>query len=183
MAQNPPPPVDDFDDIYAAMKKLMQDSQIVRSAHFIAAERKDRKAKVFGVLVIIINLLITSGLIEIVFKDQGRITAAIKLLSFLAAAFAALQTFLNFQKEIECHRKSGGVYSNIYHRTRLVMAEYQEQPANRPDLIGRFKALSDEYLKANDDATVCVPTDSDYDKARARRDKIAGRDAAPALNA
>lgn len=182
MAQNPPPPVDDVDDIYVAMKKLMQDSQVVRSAHFIAAERKDRKAKVFGVLVIVLNLLITSGLIEIVFKDQGRITAAIKLLSFLAAAFAALQTFLNFQKEIECHRKSGGVYSSIYHRTRLVMAEYQEQPANRPDLIGRFKALSDEYLKANDDATVCVPTDSDYDKARARRDKIAGRAAAPALN-
>lgn len=62
------------------------------------------------------------------------------------------------------------------------MAEYQEQPANRSDLIGRFKALSDEYLKANDDATVCVPTDSDYDKARGRRDKIAARAAAPALN-
>jgi hypothetical protein len=182
MAQNPPPAVDDVDDIYAAMKKLMQDSQIVRSGHFIAAERKDRKAKIFGVLVIVINLLITSGLIEIVFKDQVRIAAAVKVLSFLAATFAALQTFLNFQKEVECHRKSGGVYSSIYHRTRLVMAEYQEQPANRPDLIGKFKALSDEYLKANEDATVCVPADSDYDKAHRRRDKMAARDAAPAPN-
>ena len=181
MAQNPPPPVDDGDDIYAAMKKLMQDSQIVRSAHFIAAERKDPKAKIFGVLVILFNLLITSGLIEIAFKGRPDwIAAAVKLLSFMAAAFAALQTFLNYQKEIECHRKSGGVYSSIYHRTRLVMAEYQEQPANRPDLIGKFKALSDEYLKANDDATVCVPTDSDYDKARGRGNKMAARDAAPA---
>src|SRR5687767_7042344 len=109
MAQNPPPPVDDTDDIYAAMQKLMQDSQIVRSAHFIAADRKDQKAKIFGVLVILINLLITSGLIEIGFReDQVRVAAAVKVLSFLAAAFAALQTFLNYQKEIECHRKSGG---------------------------------------------------------------------------
>ena len=177
MAQNPPPPVDDIDDIYEAMQKLRMDAQIVRSAHFIAAERKDRKAKIFGVLVIIINLLITSGLIEIVFRDEVRIAAAIKLLSFLAAAFAALQTFLNFQKEVECHRKSGGIYSSIYHRTRLVMAEYQEQPANRPEHIAKFKELSDEYLKANDDATVCVPTDKDYEKARTRRDRVVAQEA------
>jgi len=180
MAQNPPPaPVDDGDDIYAAMRKLMQDSQVVRSGHFIAAERKQRKATFFGVLVILINLLITSGLIEIVFTDQPRIEAAVKILSFLAAAFAAVQTFLNYQKEIECHRKSGGVYSSIYHRIRLVMAEYQEQPANRPALIDSFKALSEEYLRANDDATACVPTDGDYAKARARI-KASSRDRATA---
>ena len=169
MAQNPPPaPVDDTDDIYLAMRKLMQDSQIVRSAHFIAAERKSRRATFFGVMVILINLLITSGIIDIVFKDQPRIEAAVKILSFVAAAFAAIQTFLNYQKEIECHRKSGGVYSSIYHRIRLVMAEYQEQPANRPGLIDSFKALSEEYLRANEEATACVPTDGDYDKSRSR---------------
>jgi hypothetical protein len=177
MAQNPPPPVDDIDDIYEAMQKLKGDAQIVRSAHFIAAERKDKKAKIFGVIVIIINLLITSGLIEIAFRNDLWITATIKLLSFLAATFAALQTFLNFQKEAECHRKSGAVYSSIYHRTRLVMAEYQEQPANRPEHIAKFKELSDEYLKANDDATVCVPTDTEYDKARARRDRVIAQQA------
>lgn len=182
MAQNPPPPPADDDDIYEAMQKLMHDSQIVRSAHFIAAERKDLKAKFLGVLVIIINLLITSGLIEIAFTDAVRVTAAVKILSFLAAAFAAVQTFLNYQKEIQCHRKSGGIYASIYHRIRLVMAEYQEQPANRPDLIVKFKALSEEYLKANEDAMACVPKDSDYEKSRARRNAIAARDAAPVRN-
>lgn len=179
MAQNPPPAAVDDDDIYLAMRKLMQDSQIVRSAHFIAAERKNRRATFFGVIVILINLLITSGLIEIAFKDQPRIQAAVKILSFLAAAFAAVQTFMNYQKEIECHRKSGGVYASIYHRIRLVMAEYQEQPPNRPALIISFKALSEEYLKANDDATACVPTDRDYEKSRGRI-KASARDRATA---
>ncbi len=181
MAQIPPPPADDVDDIYVAMQKLQKDSQIVRSAHFIAAERKEQKTKIFGVLVILLNLLITSGLIEIAFTDAGRVAAAVKVLSFLAAAFAAVQTFLNYQKEIECHRKSGGIYSSIYHRTGLVMAEYQEHPNNRPDLIARFKELSNEYLKANEDATVCVPKDSDYDKARGRRERMLAQQA-PARN-
>ena len=61
------------------------------------------------------------------------------------------------------------------------MAEYQEQPQSRPELIGKFKDLSNEYLKANDDATVCVPKDSDYDKARGRRDRMAAQDAVPLL--
>jgi hypothetical protein len=61
------------------------------------------------------------------------------------------------------------------------MAEYQEQPASRLDLITAFKALSEEYLKANDDASVCVPKDADYDKARSRRDSIVARETAGAV--
>jgi hypothetical protein len=49
----------------------------------------------------------------------------------------------------------------------MVMAEYHEKPAKRDALTTDFKALSTEYLKANDDSKGCVPTDRDYDKARA----------------
>ena len=167
MAQNPPPPPDGVDDIYAVMQKLFDDSQAVRSAHFIASQRKDRKAKIFGVIVIVLNVLIGSGLIEEAIKVPATVTTVIKLLSFLAAAFAGIQTFFNFQKEVECHRNSGGVYSSINRRLGLVMAEYQEQPANRPALIAEFKKLNDEFLKANEDSEACIPTDADFDKARA----------------
>jgi hypothetical protein len=177
MSQNPPAaPVDDVDDIYEEMQTLRNVSRRVRSAHFIAADRKENKAKLFGVLVILINLLITSGLIELAFRDEPRVAAAVKILSFLAAAFAAVQTFLNYQKEVECHRKSGGIYASISHRIRMIMAEYHEQPANRPDLIAKFKELSAEYLKANDDSTVCVPKDKDYHKARAQFKAIAAQE-------
>lgn len=179
MSQIPPPaPVDDVDDIYEEMQNLRRLSRLVRSAHFIAADRKENKVKFFGVLVILINLLITSGLIEIAFRDEPRVAAAVKVLSFLAAGLAAVQTFLNYQKEVECHRKSGGIYGSITHRIRMIMAEYQEQPANRPDLIAKFKELSTEYLKTNDDSTVCVPKDKDYDKARAQFKAIAAQEGA-----
>ncbi|HLL76709.1 MAG TPA: SLATT domain-containing protein [Pyrinomonadaceae bacterium] len=167
MAENIPPPVDGADDIYAEMQRLSRDTQRVRSAHFIAAQRKNRKAKLIGVLVIVLNVLIGSGLIEAVVTEQSTVTTVIKALAFLAAALAGIQTFFNFQKEVECHTNAGGVYGSINRRLGLVMAEYQETPANRNALITDFRALSAEYLQANEDSEGCVPTDSDYDKARA----------------
>lgn len=167
MAANMAPPADGNDEIYAAMEKLLGDAQRVRSAHFIAAQRKSRKSKFIGVFVILLNLLITSGLIEITISNQSKITIAIKLLSFLAAALAGIQTFFNFQKEIECHINVGGVYASIDHRLSRVVAEYHDKPANRDALITDYKALDAEFLKANDDSKTCVPTDDDLDRARA----------------
>lgn len=167
MAENIPPPANGNDDIYAEMQRLSRDTQRVRSAHFIAAQRKSRNAKVFGVLVIVLNILIGSGLIEAAITDQSKVTTIIKALAFLAAALAGIQTFFNFQKEVECHTNAGGVYGSINRRLGLVMAEYQETPANRSALITEFKALNAEHLKANDDSEGCIPSDSDYDKARA----------------
>ena len=167
MAQNILPQ-DDRDEILEAMKKLLRDSQVVRSGHFIAKQRQETKAQIIGVCVIVLNILIGSGLIETVLGEhKDAIATTIKLLAFLAAALAGIQSFFNFQKVIECHTKSGGVYGSINHRLNLLIAEYQEKPENRDALITNFKAISDEFLKANDDAEACVPTDADFDKARA----------------
>ena len=167
MAPVTSPPAD-HDAILDEMKKLLKDSQATRSAHFIAKQRKERKSQLIGVCVIVLNILIGSGLIEAAFSgNQNRITITIKLLAFLAAALAGVQSFFNFQKQIECHIKSGGVYSSIVHRLGIVIAEYEEQPANHDALVTSFKALNDEFLAANDNATACIPADADFDKARA----------------
>jgi hypothetical protein len=166
MAENAPL-ANKKDEIYAAMETLLRDSQRVKSAHFIAKQRKSTKSKIIGISVVVLNLFITSGLIEAATANQNRITTAIKLFSFVAAALAAIQTFFNFQKEIECHTNAGDIYSNIYQRLKLIMAEYQEKPTNRDALYNDFKALHAEHLKANADSKLCVPSDSDYDKARA----------------
>jgi hypothetical protein len=167
MAANIAPPANGKDEIYAAMERLLGDAQRVRSAHFVAAQRKSRNSKIIGIAVIVLNLLITSGLIEVTITNQNKITIAIKLLSFLAASLAGIQTFFNFQKEIDCHMNAGDVYSNIKHRLSLVMAEYHDKPAQRDALTTDFKALDAEFLKANDDSKMCVPTDKDFDNARA----------------
>lgn len=171
MAQNIAPQIPnipaqvDHDEMLGAMEKLLADAQVVRSAHFVAKQRQQRKFQMIGVAVVVLNILIGSGLIEAALGDRAGLI--IKLLAFLAAALAGIQSFFNLQKIVDCHTKSGGVYSSINHRLGLIIAEYQERPANRDALITNFKAISDEYLKANDDAEICVPTDADFDKARA----------------
>lgn len=167
MAANIASPANGNDEIYAAMEKVLGDAQRVRSAHFIAKQRKNKKSKIIGVSVVVLNLLIASGLIEVTITNQNKITIAIKLLSFLAASLAGIQTIFNFQKEIECHTNAGDLYASITHRLSLVMAEYHDKPAHRNALITDFKALDAEFLKANDDSKACVPTDRDLDNARA----------------
>jgi len=160
-------PPADHDAIFEEMQKLLRDSQVTRSAHFIAKQRKKRKSQIIGVCVIVLNILIGSGLIETALSSKPTaITITIKLLAFLAAALAGIQSFFNFQKAIECHIKSGGIYSSINHRLGIVVAEYKEEPGNRAGLITVFKGLNDEFLAANDNATVCIPSDGDFDKAR-----------------
>ena len=167
MAANVPQPVNDVDDILEAIRKLGRDAQITRSAHFIAAQSKSRFSKIFGVIVVVLNILIGSGLVEAL-TTEGSAATVIKALAFTAAACAGIQTFFNFQKEIECHTKSGGVYSSINHRINTLVAEYLELPANRDAQMQSFKALESEYLQANDDAVGCIPTDKHFDSARAR---------------
>ncbi|HEX8890761.1 MAG TPA: SLATT domain-containing protein [Pyrinomonadaceae bacterium] len=171
MSENIPPQADENDDLYTAMKKLSRNAQVVRSGHFIAAQRKNRNAKIIGALVIVLNVLIGSGLIETATNDQTAVKIIIKALAFLAAALAGIQAFFNFQKEVECHTSAGDVYSSIYRRIGLIIAEYHDTPANRETLITDFKALSAEYEKANDDSKGCIPTDRDYAKARAEIEK------------
>jgi hypothetical protein len=167
MSDNLPPPPAGKDEIYAVMHKLFNDSRVVKSAHFIAAQRKRKKSSIFGVLVIVLNVLIGSGFIEAVFQPQDRATTIIKALAFLAAALAGIQTYFNFQKEVECHTTAGDVYGSINHRLGLIIAEYSSKPANRDALFEQFKTVNDEYLKANEANKGCVPSDGDYADARA----------------
>jgi hypothetical protein len=166
MANDIIPPPGGRDDIYEVMQKLFDDSRVVKTAHFIAAQRKSRKSSIFGVIVIVLNVLIGSGFIEALFKPQDRATTIIKALAFLAAALAGIQTYFNFQKEVECHKTLGDTYISINHRVGMLMAEYKSKPANRDAVFEKFKELDAEYLKANDDAKACIPSDADYKKAR-----------------
>jgi hypothetical protein len=160
----PPPPPAGGNAIYSDMTKLSDDSSVIKSAHFIAAERKGNSQTIFGVCIIVLNVLIGSTLIEAVIPEKAGLV--IRLLAFLAASLAGIQTFFNFQKVVDCHTKSGDVYSSINRRLGLLMAEYKDETRSRADIIADYKVIRDEYLTANDDGRPCVPTDGDLRKAR-----------------
>ena len=68
---------------------------------------------------------------------------------------------------MESHLSSGDTYGSIHRRVRLLIAEYKDGSRNSDDVIADFKKLIYDYLKANAESKGCIPSDKDYDRARA----------------
>jgi conflict system pore-forming effector with SLATT domain len=156
---------DKTDHIHEQMLALSKDSRVVKRAHFIAAQSKRRLRQYIGVSIIILNVLIGSTLLDNATPTNAAVI--IRILAVCAAALAAIQTFFNFQKDVEAHLSSGDTYGSINRKLGFLMAEYNDNTRNRADIISDFKALRDEYLKANADSKGCIPSDKDYERARA----------------
>jgi hypothetical protein len=149
---------------YDEMESLYHKSGVVRSAHFIAAQDNKRYQTITGLSIVLLNVLIGSGLIELAWSPAAPVV--IKLLSFGAAALAAVQTFFNFQKDKECHLKGGAIYGEIHNDMGMIISRYNDDQQNRDAVITDFKALFATYEKANNDLNDCIPSDKDYRRAR-----------------
>jgi len=147
------------------VSKLRNDSRIVKRAHFIAAEREKNKHNIVGVTIIILNVLIASNLVDVIVSTEQSLVI-IKLLAFVGAAFAGVQTFFNFQKKAETHLTAGNIYSKITRKADILFAESDGSTLSNDKVVSELKTLVEEYLQANTDYEASVPTNQDYDKAR-----------------
>ena len=149
----------------AEIDRLYRDARVVKRAHFMAQERKKRNNLIFGAMIIIINSFISANIIGL-FAGPPKTDAAVKILAFIATVFATLQTFFNFSKDIQSHLAAGNVYASIERRTRDLLAECKDSLLPQADCRTQFNALTAEYLKTNTENQNCVPSNSDYAKAR-----------------
>jgi hypothetical protein len=155
---------DRIENTYKEMVALYDTSRVVRSAHFIAAQRKRRWHRILGVGVIVLNIMIFSPLFDLVALANPAII--IKCLAIVAASLAGLQTLFNFQKDVECHLNAGDTYANVNRKARILIAEYKDNINDTSDLIRKFKELTHEYLQANKDNKACIPSDREFEKAK-----------------
>src|SRR5262249_21920479 len=123
---------------------LYNTSRVVRSAHFIAAQRKRNMHRIIGAGVILLNIMIFSLLFDLVAPTYSAII--IKSLAIIAASFAGIQTLFNFQKEVDSHLSAGETYANINRKLRMLLAEYQDNTKDAGDIIGEFNELTNAYL-------------------------------------
>jgi hypothetical protein len=155
---------DRIENIYKEMLNLYDTSRVVRTAHFIAAQRKRKIHRFLGVMIIALNITIFSPLFELIFPKYSAII--IKFIAIISASFAGIQTLFNFQKDIESHLIAGETYANINRRSRVLLAEYKDNLKDNSEIIKEFKGLVEEYIKANEDNKAYIPTDREYEKAR-----------------
>lgn len=84
--------------IYQRLVNLGKDSIVVKTAHFNSAQRKQTTHRVLGVFIIVINILIISPFINLVFSnDPDRIGITVNFLAIISASLASVQTLFNWQ--------------------------------------------------------------------------------------
>ena len=152
-------------DITKDITKICDNARKVKRAHFIAAERKRLTHNIVGVTLIVISVLITSNLVESIFTTSASVVV-IKILAFIAAVLAGIQTFFNFQKNVESHLAAGRSYAKLQHKANVLLATAKKSTFSEDELWKEYNILSDEYLQANTDFEAYVPSNNDFNKAR-----------------
>ncbi|MNL02253.1 hypothetical protein D3C87_1227540 [compost metagenome] len=174
-------PFRNVDGALAAIEELRIDSKLGKSKHFNASERKLRYHWIFGVPVIVANLLV--GVVLVGFQkmsvdpsqaiDGGElalsamtakaplavsyiggswITVASILLAFGAALFSAIQTLFNFHKASEGHRSIGNRYVHVSRQCKELQQRQRDIPFTPEGLWEKYHTLYEEYYKINTEA-------------------------------
>ncbi len=157
-------------DTYKRLLEFRDDARNVKTAHFIAAQRKQRYHQILGISIVLINILIFSPFISLIVKyyfssNQELNTIIVKALAILSASLASVQTLLNSQKKADTHLAAGEAYTRIYQKSRTILAKFKDSLIDKKQFIKEINCLEKEYLEANNNYKLCIPSDSDYDKA------------------
>ncbi|WP_071759688.1 SLATT domain-containing protein [Burkholderia ubonensis] len=169
------------DGALSAIEELRIDSKLGKSKHFNASERKLRYHWIFGVPVIVANLLV--GVVLVGFQKMSAdphqaidgaalassalaanaplavsyaggswIAVASILLAFGAALFSAIQTLFNFHKSSEGHRSIGNRYVHVSRQCKELQQRHRDIPFTPEGLWEKYHALYEEYYKINTEA-------------------------------
>lgn len=149
--------------VFAQLKKLGNDARVTKDAHFIAKERKRWWFKFFGIIGIVFNVLVATGVLDLI---PGQPAIYIKIAAVFAGAFAAIQTLLNLQKETELHSQAGEAYTQTYRRIILLIAEFEDGQKDAAQMTDEYRQLMEKHLKVNTTFANCVPDNKDFEKAR-----------------
>ncbi|BBD70952.1 hypothetical protein NIES4072_73850 [Nostoc commune NIES-4072] len=152
-------------NIIEKIKELEANSRLIKTAHYLAVKRKKLTHRVLGLLIIIINIMIFSPFLELVMSKYSA-AIAVKFLAILSASLAAIQTLFNYQKDIELHLDAGDKYTYIYRKSGVVRSKYMDCLIQQDKFVEEFDALFEDYLDANNQYKVCIPSNSDYNKAQ-----------------
>lgn len=157
---NPPP------QTLVVLSQLRRNSRINKHQHFCAGERNHFYNSIFGSVAIIINVFLGSLLFITVSETLPEIAKWISaFLAMLAAACGGIQTFFNFQKVFEGHRKIANRYLDIQRECERIIALFADNLIDKERLASEMDVISKEYGRVNSDAEVFPTGDSDFRKA------------------
>jgi len=149
-------------------KRIKIDCLYGKKKHFNAADRKEGYHYWIGVPLIIINIL-TATVLFFVLTDGAKdwIKFIPLFLAFFASFLSGFQTYFNFNKQTEGHRRIANRYLALMKKADRLQGYLKDGLLQKDEVVKQFEAIGIEADEINKDAEQFPASQKDYDKAKA----------------
>ncbi len=131
-------------------EEFVRNAYLSKSRHFHAATRHTAFNSWIGVPAVLINIALGSVLFrflgEAIPKNASWIAASLAL---VAALLTGIQTFFNFSRMSDGHRRIGNRYTSVQKKAELLIAKFKDGLIDLQELSEEFDALFETYKQIN----------------------------------
>lgn len=149
------------------IKRIKVDCLYGKKKHFNAADRKEKYHYGIGVPLTIITILTTTILFYVLTDGATNWIKYVPLvLAFAASFLSGFQTYFNFNKQVEGHRRVATKYLALLKRADRLQGYIKDKLITPEELIKQFEILAAEADIINKEAEPFPTSNSDYAKAQ-----------------
>jgi hypothetical protein len=149
------------------LEQVIRNTRLNKHQHFNAGDRNLSCNNIFGSAGIIINVLLGSVLFVTVssnLPEAAKWTSG--FMAMIAAVCGGIQTFFNFQKRLEGHRRIANNYLELQRDCEKLLASYNDGIVDLNQVSKEVEVINKKYDIININAEVLPTGDKDYRKAR-----------------
>lgn len=149
------------------IKRIKVDCLYGKKKHFNAADRKEKYHYWIGVPLTVITILTTTILFYVLTDGATNWIKFVPLvLAFAASFLSGFQTYFNFNKQVEGHRRVANRYLALLKRADRLQGYIKDKLITPEELIRQFETLASEADDINKEAEPFPASNSDYAKAQ-----------------
>ncbi len=135
------------------LEELARNASISRYRHFMSAGRHNSLNSWIGVPVVLINIALGSIFFAALSEDIPSYAKWISAgLALTAALLSGIQTFFNFTKMFEGHRRLGNRYLELVREIEGLLASFHDGIMQMDELSARIEAVNKSYIRINHDS-------------------------------
>ncbi len=149
------------------MQNLRVDAIYGKKKHYNAADRKEKYHKNLGLIQIILNVILGSYLFGAAATTLPNALNWIgAILALISATAAGLQTYYNYERDVELHRAIASRYLAVIKECSRLIAYHKDGVIEAALLREQFENLSSVCDHINADSAKCPASVEDYKKAQ-----------------
>lgn len=156
-----------MENLKIQIRRAKVDCVFGKKKHFNAADRQQQCHYWLGVPLVLINIITGTTLFIVLTEDANNWVKYVPVtFAFIAAVLSGLQTYFNFSKKVEGHRRCGNDYLAAMKRCKRLEALIEDNIVDAQQATTLFEDISQEIDRINKAAESFPTSKSDYEKAK-----------------